>query len=72
MYEEKSQLNKEVYQGHETSCTVAGELFSRGKIYSFGVCATAQGESGKESDSEFTTVYSRRFSREKICMNFAV
>ena len=54
MYEEKSQWNNEVYQGYETSCTVAGELFSRGKTYSFGVRATAQGETGKESESEFT------------------
>ena len=56
MYEEKSQWNKEVYQGYETSCTVAGELFSHGKTYSFGVRATAQGESGKESDSEFAAI----------------
>ena len=53
MYEEKSQWKKEVYQGYETSCTVTGDLFSRGKTYSFGVRASVQGETGKESESEF-------------------
>ena len=56
MYEEKSQWNKEVYQGYETSCSVAGELLSRGKTYSFGVRATSQRVTGKESDSEFIIV----------------
>ena len=56
MYEEKSQWNKEVYQGYETSCSVARELLSRGKTYSFGVRATSQRVTGKESDSEFIIV----------------
>ena len=52
MYEgKKAAESKEVYHGYETSCTVAGELFSPGLTYKFGVTATAQGESGKESES---------------------
>lgn len=49
----KPEESKEVYQGYETSCTVSGELFSPGLTYSFGVTATAQGITGKESESEF-------------------
>lgn len=58
MYEEKKlsstwSESKEVYLGYETSCTVSGDLFSPGLTYSFGVSASAQGETGKESESEF-------------------
>ena len=64
MYEgKKPDEPKEIYQGYETSCTVSGELLSPGLTYSFGVTASAQGETGKESESEFCHVVFFFFSR---------
>ena len=51
MYEGKKAESKDVYHGYETSCTVAGDLLSPGHTYNFGVTASAQGETGKESES---------------------
>lgn len=52
MYEGKKSDSKEIYQGYETSCTISGDLLSPGLTYSFCVKASAQGETGKESESK--------------------
>ena len=56
MYKDGKEESDEIYKGTETSCSVSGEVLLAGHTHKFAVCASAEGETGKESDSELSCI----------------